>query len=376
MERVILISDYHQRKNNNHIFYDKKLSIDVTCKTPWETLIINQFGDCYICVSPAWLPKSIGSILDFDNIYDLLNSPEALLIREEIIQGRYFYCNSNICSHFFSKIDRSKFLQNSSGDNKNLSPLTAYSNSAIVDQLPKNIIFDFDYTCNFVCPSCRTELINNNKGSMADINDKIVEKIKNLLIDKIDKKTTIRWAGGEPFISRAYLEIWKHIITTGNKNIRNIIQTNGSYLKKQSDLLLSFLPYIDILRVSFDAGRPETYTKIRVNGIWDNLIDNVRWARSVIDQNKFETKIYSDFVVQLDNYLEIPDFVNLSIDLKLDGSNVVKMWNWGTWSPEEFNNRNISDKSHPDYQKFLDIIRLPEIKNNPIVFTTAWQNDI
>ena len=54
MERYILISDYHQRKNNNHIFYDKKVITDKHCRNPWTSLIINQNGDSYIC-SSNWM---------------------------------------------------------------------------------------------------------------------------------------------------------------------------------------------------------------------------------------------------------------------------------------------------------------------------------
>jgi hypothetical protein len=106
MERVILFSDYHQRKNNNQILFDKKVKSSRRCNFPWETLVVNQFGESYICLSPAWLPKSIGSLLDFNNIYDLLNSHEALSIRTEILNNRYSYCNSNICGMFFNQLDK------------------------------------------------------------------------------------------------------------------------------------------------------------------------------------------------------------------------------------------------------------------------------
>lgn len=375
MERVILISDYYQRKNNNHIFYDKNVTTNNDCNLPWNTLIINRYGDSYICISPAWLPKSIGSITEVDNIYDLLNSYEARMIREEILKKRYFYCNSNLCA-FFSKADKSKFTQSPPINGKELDPLSGLSIDSLVNEQPKKLIFDFDYTCNFVCPSCRTELINNNKDSFLTVNDLIVEKIKNLLLNKIEKRTEIRWAGGEPFISRSYLNLWEHIISLKNTNIRNIIQTNGSYLKKKEKILLSFLPYVDSFRISFDAGTKDTYSKIRVNGNWKTLIDNCKWLRKVIDTHKSETLLCADFVVQMDNYLEINEFVKITKELGFDRINLTKMWNWGTWTDLEFSARNVSDKSHPSYNNFLNVIRNPNILNDDTIAKFAWKQDL
>jgi hypothetical protein len=100
MERYINIVDYHQRKNNNQIIFDKQIKKLPRCQNPWKSLVINQFGAAYICSSPAWLPKSIGSLLDYDDFFSLLNSYEAREIRSEILLNRYGYCNHNICGHF------------------------------------------------------------------------------------------------------------------------------------------------------------------------------------------------------------------------------------------------------------------------------------
>jgi MoaA/NifB/PqqE/SkfB family radical SAM enzyme len=222
-----------------------------------------------------------------------------------------------------------------------------------VQQIPSNLIFDFDYTCNYQCPSCRTEVINwNNDPVFAPINDRIVERIKHQVIDRIGSQSvTIRWAGGEPFISRAYLELLEYITASGKTNIRNIIQTNGSYLRSRSDLLRRLEPHIQELRISFDAATSDTYSQVRKNGVWSNLIHNVRHAQHVLGRDR----ITADFVVQADNYREIPLFVDLCADLGIGRINWQKMWNWDTWSPEQFAEKNIYSSDHPEYQKLVDI---------------------
>ena len=375
MERVISIVDYHQRKNNNHVFFDKQVEETQHCQSPWRNLIINQYGESYICASPAWLPKSIGNILDYDTVFDLLNSYEAQSIRAEILNNRYSYCNSNICGAFFSKLDRSKFNNNPSNNQVDLLDHNYFTDATRVDMLPVEIVLDFDYTCNFVCPTCRTELINNNKGPMAEVNDRIVEKIKRI-IDLVNSPITLRWAGGEPFISRAYTELWEYIIKKKNPFVTSFIQTNGSYLKKKSELLTEFLPYIRLLRISFDAATPETYSKIRVNGNWETLMENCKWVSDLIKEQNTKTKLKSDYVVQFDNFKELPKYVRICKTLGFDEINIGKMWNWGTWTTEEFNKRNVSDPAHPGYQLFLDVLRDPVILNDPLVNKNYWINDL
>lgn len=331
-------------------FYDKRLRAHDHCRVPWNTMGVNSRGDVFICSSPSWIPKFVGNILETADVFHILNSDMAMSIRQEILTGRYYYCNNRICS-FFGSIDPTTYNTDQTigthalpvGDEINL----------YVQEIPRNLVFDFDYTCNYQCASCRTEVINwNTDPTFAPINDRIVERIKHQVIDRIGTQpVSIRWAGGEPFISRAYLELLEYIIASGRTNITNVIQTNGSYLKSKSDILTRLGPYIQELRISFDAATAETYRRVRTNGVWSNLIHNVIHARHVLGADR----ITADFVVQLDNYQEIPQFVELCGDLCISRINWQKMWNWGTWNQAEFDARNIYDTRHPDYAKLVKV---------------------
>jgi sulfatase maturation enzyme AslB (radical SAM superfamily) len=352
MERIIHIGDHHQRKNNNHCLGNKNVISDYHCYIPWNTLLINKYGLSYICLSPAWLPKSIGSINDYDTFNDFFNNHEARSIRQEILNNSYHYCNSNICGDYFPKpnVKHSAPVEHTLAEE--------FSQKTIVNYMPRNIIFDFDYTCNFECPSCRTHLINENNGPDAIENFKIVEKIKTLIIDNITtEQVNIRWAGGEPFISKAYQELWKYISNSGKLNIRNTIQTNGSYIHKRTELLNNFLPYIDSIRISFDAGTPATYSQLRKNGNWDTLLSNSRLLKELVIKSGSTTKLVSDYVVQDCNYKEMTKYAEIVDSIGFDEIRIGKMWNWDTWPLDEFNKRNVSDSAHPDYKKFLEELK-------------------
>lgn len=344
------------QQRQKQIFFNKRAAPIAHCNVPWDTLGINSNGNVFICESPSWLPIFVGDILDTDDIYDILNSESAQKIRQEILEKRYLYCNDKICG-FFNRIGNDYF----NPDITDTEPLTFVTNDKLlVTEIPKNIIFDFDYTCNFKCPSCRMEVINWNDDTIVKpINDRIVEKIKRQVIDRIgDQPITIRWAGGEPFMSEAYIDLFDYIIRSSKKNIQSIIQTNGSLLQQKQILVKQLLPYIKELRISFDAGTEETYKKIRVNGSWNKLVDNVFWVKDVITTGKYTTKLTADFVVQRDNYKEIPEFVSLCKQIGVDNINLQRMWNWGTWDNAEFDEKNIYNPLHPEYEELKKYFKL------------------
>lgn len=339
------------QQRQRQVFFDKQYH-GAPCSVPWNTLGVNSNGDVFICSSPSWIPKFVGNVLDCDTIYDVLNSALAQSIRHEILTGRYTYCNNRICQ-FFSKIPIDQYKQ--SGPETQPSTVAADSR-LLVTQIPKNIILDFDYSCNFRCPSCRTEVINNNKHHVIrPINDKIAQAIKSLIIDKIQNQPVeIRWCGGEPFISEVYLDLLQYVQATGKHNIKHVIQTNGSYLQKKADLVKSLLPTVREMRVSFDAATEATYQQVRVNGQWSQLLDNVQWLRQQIDLQNTDTKLCADFVVQRANYKEIPDFVELCKTMGIDRISWQKMWNWGTWSQKDFDYNNVYDVDHELYADLCD----------------------
>jgi molybdenum cofactor biosynthesis enzyme MoaA len=332
-------------------FYDKQYS-GPPCRVPWDTLGINANGDAYICSCSSWIPLFVGNILEVEDIFELLNSNKAQRIRQEILAGRYYYCNNKICNFFSNK---SPTLYNDTGSQEPL--LEELTEATKVRHLPKNLILDFDYTCNLHCGSCRTQTINfNNDHVRRPINFRIVEKIKRLIIDQIDQQPmSIRWCGGELFISAAYLDLLEYISAQNKPTIKHIIQTNGHYLQSRRQLIQQLAPNIQSFWVSFDAATADTYRQVRRGGSWDQLLKNVHWLMNFLESNQFKFSVSATFVVQLDNYKEIPQFVELCSTFNIKDIQLQKMWNWGTWPQEEFNEKNIYNPQHPLYADLSEI---------------------
>jgi MoaA/NifB/PqqE/SkfB family radical SAM enzyme len=180
------------------------------------------------------------------------------------------------------------------------------------------------------------------------------------VLDKITSGTTIRWCGGEPFMSEVYLDIFEYITANEIKNVRHVIQTNGSLLIAKKDVLIKLLPTIKEMRISFDAGCEETYKITRVGGNWKNLLENVKFITNLIKDKNYNTRVYADFVVQKNNYKDLPLFARLCKELNLK-INIQKMWNWGTWDDNTFKEMNVYDKDHPLYQDVLALLKMSDL---------------
>lgn len=355
------------QKRQKQIFFDKHLTKNTRCRVPWNTLGVNANGNVYICQSPSWVPIFVGNIFETDNIYDILNSEKSKKIRQEILANRYYYCNNTICP-FFGKLKQDTYTSSPINENDLKELELIESPDLYVNKIPSELIFDFDYTCNFKCPSCRTETQNwNNDHIRRPVNDKIVEKIKTMIVDKIDNQpVTIRWCGGEPLMSEVYIELFNYIINSNKKNIQSIIQTNGSLLKSKKELMVQFLPYISELYISFDAGTEETYKLTRVGGDWNRLLENTKFIVDLIKENNFKTNVRADFVVQRYNYKELPQFANVCKELGIRPNRMQKMWNWGTWDQSTFDDLNVYNPSHElynDVKKYFKLANLPMANN-------------
>ena len=67
------------------------------CYHPFNTITIDQKGEIYVCICQAWLPISVGNILDFTSLDDIVHSPKAREIQASILDGSYRYCDDKTC---------------------------------------------------------------------------------------------------------------------------------------------------------------------------------------------------------------------------------------------------------------------------------------
>jgi len=117
--------------------------------------------------------------------------------------------------------------------------------------------------------------------------------------------------GGEPTLHKQHEEIFAKCLNIG---MRAALVSNGDTWGKK--LIPDILPQFDWVRVSVDAGTPESYAKTR--GIsptkWDRVWNHIRELAQTIKTNDATTTLGVGFVVSPESWKEIPLCAKLAKD--------------------------------------------------------------
>ena len=340
------------------------------CDKPFTWLEIDMLGRMWICC-PSWVPYSIGNIL-YENIEDVWNNDKVKKLREQVFNGKWNYCSHIQCPRIQG--DTLPTLKNV--DNNEIFTYPGERDAVVkrsthVDELPQHINFSNDESCNLECPSCRIGKILFTEGEEYDrrkrINDRIVE---NFLTHPTDRHYQINVTGsGDPFASKIYRDMLANINGADFPNLQINLQTNGvMFTPKMWNKIERIHDNLGIIQISYDAGCKTTYENVtRIGGKWDLLLENCDFLNERSKEHG-RMKISYDYVVQADNYHEMPRFIDL-IRSRYDNANLIKfnlVVDWGTWDRDTYNQKCIWKTTHPDHQDFIEILKDP-IFDHPLV---------
>jgi MoaA/NifB/PqqE/SkfB family radical SAM enzyme len=336
---------------------------DRFCLRPFELLEIhneNHNSDKIrlYCCCPTWIKAPYGHISGSEkNDTELLNktvdlawnSDSAIEFRKSVLNGSFSYCH----------IDRCPYIQN------NILPLKK-NYGELINQFiennykvnnPRVINLCYDRSCNLTCPSCRKHFMFVKKDT-----DEYQAKIKlnSVILDFIhrsDDYLQINCSGsGDPFASNIFQDFISRIDADKNKNIKILLQTNGVLFTEENWKKIeniSKLHHKSIL-ISLDAATEDTYNKIRVGGDWNKLMKNLDFIANLYYDYVLDY-VQLDFVVQQQNYHEIPMFIDKARNYGF-GVYFSRLLNWQTWSDEIFKKHDICDVDHPEHKRFLSIV--------------------
>lgn len=330
---------------------DLKLT-DKYCYHPFNTVTIDSNGECFVCVCQAWLPISVGNILDFDSLTEIVQSPKAREIQASIIDGTYKYCDQNTC-HLI-KSDRLENRISHRPDTVNW------------------IVFAIDNSCNLSCPSCRTEMLFFNKGEEFERRMTISRHITKLIQNHHHHLKFTLSGDGDPFASHVYRNILENLQLTKDDQIEIEIVTNGILVASHWDRMKGVHNHVKRFKISFDAGTPETYAVTRRQGDWDKLIESseyiVKWKQKYYSN----MEIVANFVVQTANYQDIHDYVRLTKRIGFDEIAFQKVTDWGNWwdgGNNKFVEHAVWMEDHPNYSELVDILSDPIMDDKQIQLT-------
>lgn len=319
------------------------------CYHPFNTITIDGLGDVYMCICQAWLPVSVGNILDFDNLKDIVSSVKARQIQSSIHDGSYRYCDSNTCS-----IIREKELSNR------------------IDHRPDNINwinFALDPSCNLTCPSCRKEFVFHSEGPEFDHRIRIVDHLIKL-IENHNHWIKFSLSGdGDPFASLIYRYLLSNL-HVDNKEVEIEIITNGILAKAHWHKMSGVHKNVIRFKMSIDAGSEAVYNVTRRGGDWHKLLESARYIKQWKSETQSDMMLTANFVVQQANYKDMIRYTELCTDIGFDEINFQKIVDWGTF--DNFAYQAVWQKTHPEYHDFLKLLRDPSLNTNKVNLTNLY----
>lgn len=325
---------------------------DKFCHMPFTQLSTGYKGDAFACCCPAWVPFPVGNVLTAPTANAVWNSEAAVEIRRSVLDGDFSYCSRTLCSYIAAqKLPRKEDIVNPT--------LRGYidQHRTVLEDVPWMVQLNHDPTCNLACPSCRTEIIAA-KAEEQDMYAQAAERVILPLLKRVNGQSYIS-GGGEAFASKHYRSILAALNRTDYPGLHLHVITNGLLATRQRWSEYPHLPeMIDILSVSIDAARPDTYERLRRPARWAALLSNLE-VMAEMRQCRTIRHFQLNFVVQRENYREILDFVALGKRLGADNIWFQRLTNYGAFDQATFAQADVTSPHHPEHAALLEILRDP-----------------
>jgi len=280
------------------------------------------------------LPIPVGKVSDFNSIEEVMNSPLAKHLQNDVTQKKFTYCATDNCG-----IKRHDKIQ---------------------DTLELQI--NIDESCNLSCSSCRRQPLMIKQGPDFDKKKKDVETIMSWL-QKYDKNITVAMSGnGDPLASNIMRPLIKDYLPKSNQTFR--IFTNGLLIKKHlaNTELFKKVKHFDI---SIDAGSKNVYEEVRNPGKWSVLMENLKFLSTI----KGQYQVTLRFAIQKRNYKDVANFVELAEQFKFNGL-IHELQDWGTWNYEPIEtpdswtiangtyiDHDVLRKDHPEHSDAIKCLK-------------------
>jgi len=318
-------------------------------------------GDVFVCC-PTWLDTPIGNVLQqpFDDVW---NGATAQEIRRSILDGSFRYCIYSRCA----------FLQTVTGPVQRREEVSdpelreaIEKDLTILPYGPRQVRCSYDKSCNLSCPTCRTELIVEQ-----DRKDEILEINRRLRTTWVgDAKWLSITGSGDPFGSPFFRQ-WLRTMDRREMPRLECLHLHSNAMMWTPAEWNAIPPDIRELiltaEISIDAATPQTYAVNRRGGRFHRLLDNLEFVSSLRKNGPLKHVTIS-FVVQENNFREMPDFVRLGRRLGFDMVYFGQLVDWGTFSGEaEFRRRAIHFPDHPRHAELLEVLR-DEAFDDPIAY--------
>ncbi len=320
------------------------------CTSPFEYAHLQSNGDVYPCC-PSKFGKVIGN-LRRESLEEIWSSAAAAEVRESMVDGSYRYCNAQAC----------EYLREARSSGKTMSPaaLVEWAGGqglTLPRSSPRVVNFAFDKSCNLSCSYCRETTFRASSEELTVIHD-IDANVFSAALEGTER--IILLGEGDPFASPFYREKLQRYAWARHPKLRIKIQTNGLLLTPSMWASMGASHgAVDWISVSVDAATPETYHLNR-KGDFGLLVENLEFIAGLFADGEIR-HFHINFLVQANNFREIPGFARLGKRLGCDLIEFQRLENWGTYTEAEYRERAVQENWHPEHEDLLEVLRSEEL---------------
>lgn len=325
---------------------------DYTCRYPFERIEILPRGEVYTCCS-GYIKHNyyIGNIYeDHESFEEIWNSDKAKKLRWSVSEGNFEFCQKS-CRFFHMPLDEGNPIKKKQDET-----YPAEWKDYLVRSTPKNIMLSCDESCNLHCPSCRSGV----KALSKEESDRLFNCLMEVVRPMLNNCELLSALGtGELFASRALSRFFQSLTACEFPKLTLNLTTNLQLLNEEKWNQFSNLwDFPKIMRISIDAASKETYEQNRLGGTWERLGENLVYLCKLRNTPQAHVNyICLNFVVQSNNYQEMEDFVTMAENLGVDAVEFQKLGNWGTFSEQEYLERNVLDSENPHYTAAMETLQ-------------------
>ncbi|MEI6508594.1 MAG: radical SAM/SPASM domain-containing protein [Bacteroidota bacterium] len=193
-------------------------------------------------------------------------------------------------------------------------------------------------SCNLRCPQCPSGLreFSRNTGMLdLPLYKKIIDEISPELV------YVILYFQGEPFLNKSFLEFVKY---AAQKNIYTATSSNAHYFTDEM-AKATIESGLDRLIISIDGTSQETYSKYRVGGDIEKVIDGtkklLKWKKEL---NRSTPHIIWQFIAFKHNEHQIPELKKLAKEIGVNelGIKTAQIYDYQTSDNFIPDNNNLS----------------------------------
>lgn len=298
MKPVDIINQFRLDKLND---YEKRVS----CWAPFQAMHINKKGRVKVCPFSVQAPHT-SKQAQWSPTHTLKQCWNDLVFEEMRTYALEGDLHPEYCEYCLSQCLQSKPPSSLDYD-------FVGKKRSLSHEYPKEIELELSNVCNYMCdacsPWCSTKWVEKlglgddptfkTKFEDDDWNSAFINDLRSF-VHHVDR---INFTGGEPFAQRIVYEVLDMIEEEQANDVILHFTTNGSVMNGAVKKIAKRKN--THFTISLDSINPETYPTIRINGVFENVMNNINYLLDNCPGN-----IGASFVITKKNVMELPDIVS------------------------------------------------------------------